>query len=55
MEQRANLTAAKRELSQIEARRRKLLDLMLDGVVPNNEGKGEMLDLPRDVTNCSSK
>jgi site-specific DNA recombinase len=45
MEQRANLTASKRELTQIEARRRKLLDLMLDGVVSKNEGKGEMLDL----------
>lgn len=45
MEQRANLTAAKRELSQVEARRRKLLDLMLDGVVSKGEGKAEMLEL----------
>jgi site-specific DNA recombinase len=45
MEQRANLTGAKRELSQIETRRRKLLDLMLDGVVSKSEGKNEMLGL----------
>jgi site-specific DNA recombinase len=45
MEQRAGLTGAKRELSRIEARRKKLLDLMLDDVVPTSEGKEEMLGL----------
>jgi len=45
MEQRSGLNAAKRELSKIEVRRRKLLDLMLDDVVPTSEGKDEMLGL----------
>jgi hypothetical protein len=45
IEQRAGLTAAKRELSRVESRRQKLLDLMLDGVVSSSEGKDEMLDL----------
>ncbi len=45
MEQRAGLSGAKRELSKIEARRKKLLDLMLDDVVPASEGKEEMLGL----------
>jgi len=41
MEQRAGLTAAKRELSKVESRRQKLLDLMLDGVIPSSEGKND--------------
>ena len=40
MEQRVGLNAAKRELSRIEMRRKKLLDLMLDDVVPTSEGQG---------------
>jgi site-specific DNA recombinase len=45
MEQRAGLNVAKRELSKVETRRKKLLDLMLDDVVPTSEGKEEMLAL----------
>jgi site-specific DNA recombinase len=45
MEQRAGLNAAKRELTKVETRRKKLLDLMLDDVVPTAEGKEEMLGL----------
>ena len=44
-EQRAGLNVAKRELSKVETRRKKLLDLMLDDVVPTSEGKEEMLGL----------
>ncbi|MBY0497945.1 MAG: recombinase family protein [Cyanobacteria bacterium] len=45
MEQRAGLNMAKRELSKVETRRKKLLDLMLDDVVSTSEGKEEMLGL----------
>jgi hypothetical protein len=42
MEQRGGLTSAKRELARIEARQKKLLDMMLDDAVPVQKGKAEM-------------
>jgi site-specific DNA recombinase len=42
MEQRAGVSAAKRELARIEVRQKKLLDMMLDDVVPPEKGKPEM-------------
>jgi hypothetical protein len=45
MEQRAGLNVAKRELSKVETRRKKLLGLILDDAVPTGEGKEEMLGL----------
>ena len=44
MEQRTGLNMAKRELSRVETRRKKLRDLMLDDV-STSEGKEEMLGL----------
>jgi site-specific DNA recombinase len=45
MEQRAGLTSAKRELARIDARQKKLLDMMLDDAVPVQKGKAEMKKL----------
>ena len=45
MEQRAGLTSAKREVARIDARQKKLLDMMLDDAVPVQKGKAEMKKL----------
>jgi hypothetical protein len=42
MEQGASITSAKRELARIEARRKKLIDLVLDDQLPANEVKDEL-------------
>ena len=42
MEHRAGLTAAKRELVRLEARRKKLVELVMDGV-PGREVKDELI------------
>ena len=42
MEQRAGLTSAKRELARLEARRKKLVELVMDGV-PGREVKDELI------------
>jgi site-specific DNA recombinase len=42
MEQAASITSAKRELARIEARRKKLIDLVLDDQVPASEAKDEL-------------
>ena len=44
MEHRAGLTAAKRELVRLEARRKKLVELVMDGV-PGREVKDELIAL----------
>jgi hypothetical protein len=41
MEHRANLSAAEREIDRIEARRKKLIEMVMDGVAPS-EVKDEM-------------
>jgi site-specific DNA recombinase len=43
MEQGASITSAKRELARIEARRKKLIDLVLDDQLPAREAKEELL------------
>jgi site-specific DNA recombinase len=42
MEQGASITSAKRELARIEARRKKLIDLVLDDQLPASEAKEEL-------------
>ena len=42
MEQRAGLTSAKRELARLEARRKKLVELVMEGV-PGREVKDELI------------
>jgi hypothetical protein len=41
MEPRASLSAAEREIDRIEARRKKLVEMVMDGVAPS-EVKGEL-------------
>ncbi len=43
MERGASITSAKRELARIEARRKKLIDLVLDDELPASEAKEELL------------
>ena len=43
MERGATINSAKRELGRIEARRKKLIDLVLDDELPASEAKGELL------------
>jgi site-specific DNA recombinase len=43
MEYRASLTLAEREIARIEARRKKLIEMVLEDELPASEIKGELI------------